>query len=77
MYDEETFTKELYSEQVITVLFRFLGTTADKAREIVFPIIPVDHLPAVISDGFVSFIVDVIRKCSLMLIIFKATQWFE
>lgn len=71
------FTKELHPEQVITELFRFLGTTADKSREIVFPIIPVDHLPAIISDGFVAFVVDVIRKCSLMLIIFKATQWFE
>ena len=77
MRDDETFTKELDSEQVITVLFRFLSTTADKSRKIVSPIIPVDHLAAVIIGGCVSFIVDVIRKCSLMLVIFKATQWFE
>lgn len=71
------FTKELHPEQVIPLLFRFLGTTADEYREIIFPIIPVDHLPAIISNGVVSFVVDVIRKCSLMSLVFEATQWFK
>ena len=71
------FTIELHPEQVIPLLFRFLGTTADESREIIFPIIPVDHLSAIISNGVVSFVVDVIRKCSLMSLVFKATQWFK
>lgn len=71
------FTIELHPEQVIPLLFRFLGTTADESRKIIFPIIPVDHLSAIISNGVVSFVVDVIRKRSLMSLVFKATQWFK
>ena len=71
------FTIELHPEQVIPLLFRFHGTTADESRKIIFPIIPVDHLSPIISNGVVSFVVDVIRKCSLMSLVFKATQWFK
>lgn len=50
MHMNTLLTKELHSEQVITELFGLLRTAADESREIVFPVIPVDLLPAVIGE---------------------------
>lgn len=71
------FTIELYPKQVVAEFLRFCGTATDEFREISLPIRPVDLPPAIIVDGFVPFVVDVMRKCSLMAFIFEAAQRFE
>ena len=71
------FTIKLHSKQVIAEFFSFLGTATDESREIVFPIIPVYLLTTIVGDGFVAFVVDVMRKCSLVKVIFEAAQRLE
>ena len=68
---------KLHSKQVITQFLCFLGTATDESREIVFPIHPVYHPPSIVGNTIVAFVVDVVRKCSVVSSISETAQRLE
>ena len=71
------FTIELHCKQVVAKFFCFPSTAADEARKIVFPIPPVDLLAAIIGDGLVALVVNVVWKCTPMAFVLEAAQRLE
>ena len=55
-------TKELRTNKVIPSQFSLFSTAANESRKILIPVEPVNHSAAEVSDGRISFVVNVIRK---------------
>ena len=60
-------TKELRTNKVIPSQFSLFSTAANESRKVLIPVEPVNHSAAKVTDGRISFVVNVIRKNTIRL----------